>query len=297
MTTPATTDWTIPGSDGRPIRGTTHLPRGRASGVAIVAHGFLGYKDYGLLPAIARHLSADDGGAGAGAGAGMVVHRFNFSHSGVGAHPETFEHPELLECDTWMRQVHDLHAVIDAGAAGAIPGGDLPVVLIGHSRGGVACLLAAGRRYAEGRRPLPAAVCTLAAPSRACMWDAQTQRTVLEQGHTEVRSNRTGQTLRIDAAWLREQLDDPGAHDVVAHARSIPCPLLIVHGEVDPTVPVECAHELAAAETARLVLIEEGDHVFNTPNPMPVDASPSPQLATVLDAVERFCKTAQASRM
>lgn len=285
MTTPATTDWTIPGSNDRPIHGTAHPPAGQPSGVAIVAHGFLGYKDYGMLPTIAGRLAE----------AGFIAHRFNFSHSGIGKDPDTFEHPELLERDTWMRQVHDLHAVIDAAAAGEIPGGDLPLVLIGHSRGGVTSLLTAGQRYTEGRRPLPAAVCTLAAPSRACMWDADTQRGILERAHTVVRSNRTGQTLRIDAAWLREQLDNPAGHDVLAHARSIACPTLIIHGDDDATVPPVCAHELAGGQNARLVLIEGGDHVFNTPNPMPADEPHSPQLETVLDAVERFCTAALPS--
>ena len=95
-------------------------------------------------------------------------------------------------------------------------------------------------------------------------------------------SNRTGQTLRIDAGWLREQLDDPDAHDVAAKARLVGAPLLVVHGDGDPTVPPEHAKNLSEAANVEPVLVPGADHVFNTPNPMPDDAPPSPQLAELL---------------
>ena len=37
-----TTDWTIEGSEGHPIHGTTHAPNGDAVGVVLLAHGFYG---------------------------------------------------------------------------------------------------------------------------------------------------------------------------------------------------------------------------------------------------------------
>ena len=45
--------WSIPGSDGEPIIGNTHLPSEDPAGVVHIAHGFKGYKDYGMFPRIA----------------------------------------------------------------------------------------------------------------------------------------------------------------------------------------------------------------------------------------------------
>jgi len=274
--------WTIPGAEGQPILGATDTPSDEPGGVALIVHGFLGYKDYGMFPRIAREL----------AGAGIVAHRFNLSHSGMTDAIETFERPDLFERDTWNKQVTDIDAVIDAVAAGEIAGRGLPLVILGHSRGGVSTLRCAARRFRAGRRPLPAGLITLATPDSCCAWDESRKRQMLDRGFEEITSNRTGQTLRIDAAWLREQIADPEAHDVLAHVRDIACPLLVIHGEADPTVPSEAARNIvdAAGERARLVLIEDANHVFDTPNPMPPDAEPSASLRTVLEEVTGFAR-------
>ncbi len=276
-------DWEISGADGQPVLGTAHVPEGTVRGVVVVVHGFLGYKDYGMFPAVAQWLCER----------GFVVHRFNYSHSGMTRTIETFERPDLFERDTWMKHQTDLDGVIRAIDRGELPGGALngrPLVLLGHSRGGVDVLLCAGRRFEQGSQPLPAGVVTIAAPSSTCMWDERTKRQVLDRGYAEVRSNRTGQTLRIDAAWLREQLEHPSAHDVLAHVRRIACPILVIHGEDDPTVPVRCAQEIveAAGERVRMLIIPGADHVLCTPNPFPMAAALPSALEDALGAIGRW---------
>src|SRR5690606_22895078 len=112
------TTWTISGAQGEPILGATHHPAAGtpARGVLLIAHGFKGYKDYGLLPQLAQ----------AAADAGLIAHRFNFSHSGMTDRSERFDRPELFEHDTWGKQVHDLHAVAVGARNGAIAGDGLP---------------------------------------------------------------------------------------------------------------------------------------------------------------------------
>ena len=82
--------WTIRGAARQPIIGDAHLPQGEPRGAVLIAHGFKGYKDYGMFPRIAAELS----------GRGLIAHRFNFSHSGMTARTETFERPDLFERDT-----------------------------------------------------------------------------------------------------------------------------------------------------------------------------------------------------
>jgi pimeloyl-ACP methyl ester carboxylesterase len=124
------------------------------------------------------------------------------------------------------------------------------------------------------------------------MFSPADQKLMREQGYIESPSSRTGQTLRVGKQYIEEQLADPEAHDVLKQTARIRCPLLIIHGENDPTVPASSAHELkaAAGDDAETLIIPGADHVFNTPNPFPPEAAPSPQLAAMLEAAIAFAK-------
>ncbi len=275
-------DWSIPGADGEPIIGNTHRPGGGARGVVIVAHGFKGYKDYGMFPRIAQTM-ADEG---------FVAHRFNFSHSGMTDEIDRFARPDLFERDTWNKQVFDLRGVIAAVTAGKLAGQGLPYVLFGHSRGGAAALLFGGRHGAGGERgvPAPAGVVSASAPSGLDVLAEDQRQLLLEQGWLESPSSRTGQALRIGREFLLEQLRDPAGHDLLRLAARIACPVLIVHGRADVTVPDACALQLAAAmgERATLRLVEGADHVYNTPNPLPEGAPSSPQFRELVSSLAGF---------
>ena len=272
--------WSIPGAEGQPIIGDTHLPEGEAGGVMVIAHGLKGYKDYGMFPVLARACAA----------AGLIAHRFNFSHSGMTNDIDTFARPDLFERDTWNRQVYDCRAVVEAIARGELDGAGLPYVLFGHSRGGVTVLLTAGRFADDASFPQPMGIVVAATPCWCNPLGEEEARGLLEKGYLESPSARTGQDLRIGRAFLQEQIDDPAGHDLPDLASRIHCATLIIHGSDDPTVPVACAEELRVAlgERSNELIIEGGDHVFNTPNPMPEDATPGPQLQELLDATVHF---------
>jgi len=264
----------IRGAAGETILVDTHRPPGPVSGVALIAHGFKGYKDYGMFPAIARTFAE----------AGMIAHRFNFSHSGMTNDIDTFARADLFERDTWNRQVEDLEALTRGIANGDLAGEGLPLVLFGHSRGGVAVLLAAGR---GGLAIAPAGVITAAAPSRCNSLEPDQVRRLLDQGWIESPSSRTGQALRVGRAFLQEQMEDPAGHDLLAVVARIECPLLVIHGGADPTVDPACAHLIAGAATApaETLVIEGANHVFDTPNPMPDEAAPSAALRSMLNRI------------
>lgn len=284
----AFSSWSIPGSDGEEILGNAHAPSGEPRGIAIIAHGFKGYKDYGFLPRLAETIAA----------AGFIAHRFNFSHSGMTNEIATFARPDLFERDTWNRQVLDLRAVIEAVADRRLTGAGLPYVLFGHSRGGVVTLLTSGRYADDQAFPQPAGVIAAAAPATCNPLSSEEASRIVAEGYIESPSSRTGQRLRVGRAFLQEQLDDPAGHDLPALVRRIRCPILIVHGEEDATVPVEHASMIAkSARFPQLVVVPGGDHVFNTPNPLLKETASSPQLSSLLassvEFVERVCDSAR----
>ena len=288
------TDWTIPGSDGQPIYGSTHLDRNRLegqhkiAGVLICSHGFKGYKDYGFLPALCHEAAQQ----------GMIAHRFNFSHSGMTPDYGQFEQPLLFEKDTWGRQVYDLIQVnMHKDFVWRFPDesswdiGSEPIVYFGHSRGGVTCTLAASRFHASDyyKRYWPDTLSgygcdgliTAAAPDYACNLDDLAKAQLRAEGRLFSPSGRTGQDLYVGLDWLEEIERDPELYDPVLAAAHVKCPMLMLHGDEDETVPLECADSLhhAATPNSELAVIKGADHVFNCPNPLPAD-TPAEQLPT-----------------
>lgn len=278
-------DWALSGADNHPILGTTHHPDPRVPprGVLLIAHGFKGYKDYGFIPHLAE----------AAAEAGFIAHRFNFSHSGMTNRLEAFERKDLFERETWGKQVFDLHAVSHAARSGDLAGGGLPQAWFGHSRGGVAVILAAGSAREESTALSPAAVITAAAPHTAERLNEDDKAALRERGRIESPSSRTGEMLYVGRDWLDEMDADPARYDALVHASRLLIPMLILHGDDDATVPVMSARLLhkAAGSRASLVVIEGASHTFNSPNPLPLDATPPPATTQLIIAAMRFACT------
>jgi len=249
-----TTNWTLTNDRSLELLGNTHTPSTNPVACVLLLHGFLGYKDYGFLPVLSERLCAQ----------GVQVHRFNFSCSGMTNTTETFERTDLFEQDTWNRQVEDVRRVVRAVREGELPGTGLPLWLIGHSRGGDTAILTAGRHVSELAL---AGVVTLNAPADCCRLSEDERRDLIERGHKEVTSGRTGQTLRVGRAWLEEQLADPEAHDLETQIARVVCPVLVMQGDADDTVALDEGRRLAHGAGTDLVVLEGGTHVLNVSNP------------------------------
>jgi len=265
-----TNDWTMNGSCGELIYGTRHDPelasQDSPRGVVLMAHGFKGYKDYGMFPWLATQF----------AHVGYIVQRFNFANSGMLGGDGLFERPDLFEQATWNNQVEDLKILAES-----FQQTDIPLILFGHSRGGAATLLATGRGDIEA-----SGVISLSAPSQCNSLTPDEQQRLLDEGRIESPSGRTGQMLYVGKNFLEEQLNSPEMHDLQQLIAGSTLPCLLIHGEVDQTVGIDAAKQLEAAlKDSTLAIIAGGDHVYNTPNPFSIDDEPSPQLRNVWNAI------------
>lgn len=277
-------DWSIAGADGEPILVTTDssTPLGEARAIVLFAHGFKGYKEYGFIPALSRRLVDS---------LPITMHRFNFSHSGMTDDLRTFARPELFEKDTWNKQVFDLDALLDVVKSGSLDHSPTraPVILIGHSRGGASCLLAAGRQFRDDTTPRPDAIVTISTPRQTLSLAPEAVQMIHSQGYLISPSARTGQSLRIGKAWLEEQESAPAEHDLLALCERIACPVLAAHGELDKTVLPQCAKDIASACLfGESFLVAGANHVFNTSNPADLESPASPQLISLGDGITKF---------
>lgn len=278
--------WSLTTNRGETILGDTHMPESRPTAVAIVTHGFMGYKDYGFIPAFTHALAE----------MGIAASRYNLSHSGMTNTIDRFEKPELFAQNTYNRQVEDIERLLKALDTHELFGTGLPVFLVGHSRGGVASLLAAGRRAARGDKP-PAGIITIAAPDHTSRLTPDKEQELDQNGYIEVTSNRTGQKLIIDRAFWDEQNEDPAGHDLIALASRITAPTLIIHGEEDETVPLTAGANLSKViPNAELCPIAGGNHVLNTPNPFPIGGEPSKQLHEAIGCARGFLDRVRSPR-
>lgn len=252
---------------------------GSVKPVVIFCHGFKGFKDWGPFPSWGRAL----------ANAGFVSVHFNFSHNGVTPeHPTEFEALDAFARNTFTTELADAKAVLDyvaEGTRGLAPVDSERIGLMGHSRGGGTAILLAERDERVRALTTWASVSTLTGR----FTDAQI-RDWEEQGYTEVINGRTGQIMRLN----RSLYDDAIAHEdelnVLAAAKEIDVPWLIVHARDDEAVDYRAAERLQAASRNAELLSAEGGHTFGGAHPHEGDVPES--LRTVWDKTIGFFDTA-----
>lgn len=243
-------------SDGHAIRGEVRAPRrGVDRGTIVFCHGFKGFWDWGGFPHFLDSAAA----------AGFYAVAFSFSGSGVSS-GDRVDEPERFAENTFTRQVRDVAEVVAALRGGALPplgrrAG--PIGIVGHSMGGGVAIL-----YAAGD-PGIAALVTWAAIASVDRFPEPVVREWRARGWTLITNGRTGQELRISTAFLDDIDANRDRLDIVAAARRLAAPLLIVHGRADESVPLSEAAALAGAAGARAesLLLDGEGHTFGTTHP------------------------------
>jgi len=221
------------GAAGARLAGTLRRPDSPPIGSALLAHCFTCSKDLHTTSRLARSLTE----------AGWITLTFDFT--GLGESEGEFS------STTVGSEVGDLTRAAVAllqRRAGAC-------LLIGHSLGGAAAVLAASRLHT-----VTALVCVAAPSDVAHVRHLFGDSPVGETGEVEVHIG--GRPFTIGAAFQAD-LDH---HDVVQAAAELEIPVLVVEAGADTIVPVEETRRLAAAATdSTLITIPGADHLFSAP--------------------------------
>lgn len=269
--------FTLTASDGEMLYGDVRRPHGNGSFPAIVvAHGFKGFKDWGFFPYVAESFARR----------GYYVVNFNFSHNGIEGNGTEFTRLDKFARNTFSREVRELHEVIDALAAGALPGAEHAAAerpaLLGHSRGGGIVLLEAADDPRVDR------VATWASVGRFERYtDGQKERW-RRDGYLEISNARTGQLMRLDIGLLDDLERNATALNVEKAAARLGRPLLILHGEVDLSVDIANGERLAAMadpELTAFIRIPKTGHTFGIAHPFTESA---PALERAIDETDAF---------
>jgi uncharacterized protein len=260
------------------LHGLVDLPDEPGERPAIViCHGFKGFMEWSFFPYLAELL----------ADRGFVVVRFNVSGTGMVPGEDLVSDPEAFKANTHGREMADLLAILEATGESIAPGrvdrGRLG--LFGHSRGGGNAVLAAAR---EPWRDRVRALVTWASLASFDRYSPEQKATWRRDGELPVVNARTGQKLALGVDLLEELTRED--LDILAAARTLRAPWLIVHGEEDESVPVSESDRLAAAASAslgvhELLRIPVASHTFGSRHPF---VGPTPQLIQAMNATQRW---------
>ena len=271
MATPVLTEEVLPGALGEILVDVRAAGRESPRPAIVIAHGFKGFKDWGMFPPLADRLAR----------AGFATVAFNFSGSGVDDTGE-FVWPERFGHNTYSAELRDLSRVMDALAGGKL--GVAPpttIGVVGHSRGGGVAVL-----HAE-QDPRVQVLVTWSSISSVERWSPQEVADWREKGVKEVVNSRTGQRLPL----FTDVLDDVernagGSLDILGAAGRLRIPWLIAHGTEDEAVSHLEGSALRAASplpTTRLLAIEGAGHTFGAGHPWEAQKHDTPQLRRVFD--------------
>lgn len=224
------------GSSGK-LAGVLELPQGQLRGVALFAHCFTCTKDVRAAREIARTLCSD----------GFGVLRFDFA--GLGASEGAFSDT------TFSSNLDDLQAA-EAFLRREIGPAEL---IVGHSLGGAAAIVAAGAM------PSVKAVATIGAPAETQHVSHQFADRVDDirrDGEAEVTLAGRPFTMR------RAFLDDLDGDRVLDAARRLKKPLLLLHAPTDSTVGVQNAQAIfmAALHPKSFISLPGADHLLSRPS-------------------------------
>ncbi|MEO0398976.1 MAG: alpha/beta fold hydrolase [Pseudomonadota bacterium] len=224
----------FPGSSGERLAAALETPAGPTRAVALFAHCFSCSKDIKAAREIARSLSR----------MGVAVLRFDFT--GLGASEGDFANTnfssnvdDLIKAADYLRAEHQA-----------------PSLIIGHSLGGAAVLVAATRI------PEIKGVVTIGAPAEA-------DHVVKQLGEKRAEIAATGQAI-VELAGrpftIKKQfLDDLDNERVLTAAAALKMPLLIMHAPRDETVGIDNATKIfiAAKHPKSFTSLDTADHLLS----------------------------------
>ncbi len=219
---------------GEKLSAALELPSGEPRAFALMAHCFSCSKDIKAAREIAKALRLE----------GFAVLRFDFT--GLGASEGEFANTNFSS------NVDDLVAAADflRDEFGA------PQILIGHSLGGAASIVAAARI------PEVKGVVVIGAPAEASHVFAHigdTREKIEQEGKAVVQLAGRPFTIK------KQFLEDLAGQNVIDAAHNLDRPFLVLHAPLDNTVGLENASRLfaAAKHPKSFVSLDDADHLLS----------------------------------
>lgn len=283
MTTEIERDYyEIEGSNKRIINmNIHHVYSEKPQPIAIFAHGYKGFKDFGVWSIIGDEFARN----------GIVFVRFNFSHNGVTQEtPVDFSDLEAFGLNNYSKEIYDFSQVIDFiyEKAESNPAWNQENInIIGHSRGGGMAILTAGENEKVKKLITWAAI----ESTGLRMPKGEELELWREKGVAYVLNGRTGQEMPHYIQFYEDYVQNTERFSIQKAIENLNIPILILHGDEDEAVHVNAARLLDEwAENSRLEIIEGSDHSFGAKHPWDQEELPK-EMKQVVEKSITFVKS------
>lgn len=195
----------------------SHFPaQGEARSVVVIAHGYKGFKDWGMFPYAAQALSDEH-----------EVISFNFSHAGIGEDLQNFTELDKFARNTYQREIKDMEILLSY-LSQHHRFGSLPLFLLGHSRGGGDSLL-----YALDHPAEITGVISWNGITNLDLFTEQQKLEMRQKGRTHVLNGRTGQQMPLDAIIIEDLEQQAERYDIVVRMKQASFPVVLIQGSED----------------------------------------------------------------
>jgi len=271
----------IAGSNNLPISLDISFEKnGVKKPIVIFCHGFKGFKDWGAWHLVAQEFAQK----------GIIFIKFNFSHNGTTPENLTdFENLEAFSKNNYSKEISDLDFVLNYVFDKKFPVSETEIDfekinLIGHSRGGGAVLV---KTFEDEKISKTATWASIDSYDRFGTV-AQIKDWEKKGEHIFV-NGRTGQKMPIKYQFYEDFEQNKERLDIKNIVSKIEKPILVVHGTEDPAVHFECAQNLNSwAKSAKLLAVENANHVFGASHPFIGDKLPKDLQKVVEETISFF---------
>lgn len=257
-----------------PIWYDLFLPENPVATVVFI-HGFKGFKDWGAWHKTAESFTQS----------GIAFLKFNFSGNGVNADkPLEFTDLEAFAKNTYSKEVKEANIVIGGAVEGSIHPKikNLPIFVIGHSRGGGIALNVAHHRAVKG-------VITWASISKFNRWDVTTIENWQKEGRIFSKNVRTGQDMPLDFGLIEDYRSNRKVLRIKRNIKQLKKPILLIHGAKDEAVSWKEALKLKYWQpSSELIFIDEANHVFGATHPFAEQELPQALQKAVNESIARI---------
>ncbi len=254
---------------------------GEGSPIVVIVNGHNGFYNYGMFPHIQSILLKN----------GISCFSFNFSHGGVISGQDTFEELDKYEKNCMRLEVKDTITVLQ-NVTNFSSNAHPSILILAHSLGGVPAVFSTTQATRENISI--SGLILLSCVQQLNFWPSEMMNKWEKDKVYYQLNNRTKQLLPHGEEFLSEILSSEESWNVKKEIRKIKCPVLIIHGGQDESVPVEHAHALFEAlqknnTAAYIKIIQSATHTYNTRHPF---EGSSVQLDEMLREVMNFIKSA-----
>ena len=271
----------IKGKHSRPIlTDLFYLENGSPKDVVIFCHGYKGYKDWGAWNLVAETFAKEN----------FFFLKMNFSHNG-GTKEQPIDFPDLeaFGQNNFIKELDDLDSVlswVDTADEYKSELNASKITVIGHSRGGGIVVLKAASDDRIKKIVTWAGVSDFGSrfPNGEALdvWK--------KDGVAYITNARTNQQMPHYFQFYSTFIENEQKLTISSAAQKLNIPYLIVHGNMDETVPLAEAEKLNAwHKESQLEVIEGANHTFGSSQPWNKTSLP-PHLQVVCKKSLEFLK-------